>query len=130
MSSYLSFVSDGMTGIAVGDNIYWAGLAYNGQTNNSKVEVRNVISGTSSVHCLSYRRYMPGIAVKNNKIVFFTGSNIWGEMKNKFDIYDITIGVLPVNIEGAAIYSVNNIIYVAGGVVNGVLSNQVWKLEF
>jgi hypothetical protein len=26
--------------------------------------------------------------------------------------------------------SVSNIIYVAGGYVNGVLSNQVWKLEF
>ena len=70
--------------------------------------------------------------LKNNKIVFFTGR---GVEKNKFDIYDITtdtwsIGVLPQNIVGASIISVNNTIYVAGGYVNGVLSNQVWKLEF
>ena len=59
-----------------------------------------------------------------------------GELnKNKFDIYETTtntwsIGVLNQNIEGASIISVNNTIYVAGGVVNGVMSNQVWKLEF
>ncbi|MGE5106935.1 MAG: hypothetical protein ACM3H8_05295 [Sphingobacteriales bacterium] len=32
-------------------------------------------------------------------------------------------------IYGASIISVNNTIYVAGGYVNGILSNQVWKLE-
>lgn len=41
-----------------------------------------------------------------------------------------SIGVLPQNIEGASIISVNNTIYVASGYVNGVLSNPVWKLEF
>jgi hypothetical protein len=54
---------------------------------------------------------------------------------DKFDIYDIftdswSIGVLPVNIYGSSIISLNNTIYVAGGYVNGVLSNQVWKLDF
>jgi len=48
--------------------------------------------------------------------------------RNKFDIYYIatnswSVGVLPVNIDGASIISVNNIIYVAR-------VNQVWKLEF
>jgi len=57
---------------------------------------------------------------------------------NKFDIYDVTtktwsIGLLPVNIIGASIISVNNTIYVAGGQTEDGLyipSNQVWKLEF
>jgi hypothetical protein len=54
---------------------------------------------------------------------------------DKFDIYDITtgtwsIGVLSKNIEGAGIISMNDTIYVAGGYVNGGISNQVWKLEF
>ncbi len=55
--------------------------------------------------------------------------------RNKFDIYYIatnswSVGVLPVTIYGASIISVNNTICVAGGKVNGVLSKQVWKLEF
>ena len=54
---------------------------------------------------------------------------------NKFDIYDIatnswSIGVLPLNINRASIISENNTIYVAGGIVNGIVSNQVFKLEF
>jgi hypothetical protein len=54
---------------------------------------------------------------------------------NKFDIYDITtntwsVGVLQVDIYASSVISVNNTIYVAGGYVNGILSNQVWKLEF
>ncbi len=73
--------------------------------------------------------------VKDNKIVFFTG---WGGC-NKFDIYDVTtntwsIGVLPQSINAASIISVNNIIYVAGGILDAGnfsnYSNQVWKLEF
>ncbi len=54
---------------------------------------------------------------------------------NKFDIYDITsdkwsIGILPFEIYGASVISAINIIYVAVGTVNGVLSNKVYKLEF
>jgi hypothetical protein len=40
------------------------------------------------------------------------------------------VGTLPVKIYGAAIISVNNQIYLAGGYVNEVLSDQVWKVEF
>ncbi len=81
---------------------------------------------------------------KNNKIVFFTSANNVTPLyftstpppvHNKFDIYDIStntwsIGVLSQTIYGSSIISVNNTIYVAGGYVNGILSNQVWKLEF
>lgn len=54
---------------------------------------------------------------------------------NEFDIYDIasnswSIGVLPFNIQRASIISVNNVIYIAGGLINGVESNKVWTLEF
>ena len=69
--------------------------------------------------------------LKNNQIVFFTGSGV----SNKFDIYDIvndswSIGSLNQNIIGAAVISVNNTIYVAGGTLNGSLSGIVWRLEF
>ena len=71
--------------------------------------------------------------VKDNKILFLRNGDLADS--DKFDIYDIisntwSIGVLPYKIAGASIISVNNIIYVAGVSINGVLSNKVWKLEF
>jgi N-acetylneuraminic acid mutarotase len=70
--------------------------------------------------------------IKDNKLIFL---NAGGDPK-RFDIFDIgtntwSIGVLsqPIPAESSVI-SVNNTIYVAGGFVNGGLSNQVWKLEF
>ena len=89
-------------------------------------------SGSSTLTCLFQPNAYFSAVLKDNKIVFFTGL---GVEKNKFDIYDIatntwSIGVLSQNIESASIISVNNTIYVAGGYVNGVSSNQVWKLEF
>ncbi len=50
-------------------------------------------------------------------------------------MYDVgadkwSIGVLPIKLEGASIISVNNIVYLAGGSLNGVTSDKVWKLEF
>ncbi|MGZ8559669.1 MAG: hypothetical protein ACXWWC_15105 [Chitinophagaceae bacterium] len=38
--------------------------------------------------------------------------------------------MLSQKIAAASIISVDNTIYIAGGYLNGVLSNQVWKLEF
>jgi len=65
--------------------------------------------------------------VKDNKIVFFTGQ---GDVKNKFDIYDITndtwsIGTLSQDFENVAtsVISIGNSIYVAEW-------GQVYKLEF
>ena len=129
--SELSLPRAGLAGIAVGNKNYWAGgWNYSGVINS--VEIRDATTQSSTFECLFQPNAYFDAVLKNNKIVFFTGS---GAEKNKFDIYDITtdtwsIGVLPQNIEGAAIISVNNTIYVAGGYVNGVLSNQVWKLEF
>lgn len=114
--------------IHITGSIYWAG--------GCTVEIKNINTGNTSKAVL----FKPGgwlidegqnAVVKDNKIVFFTG-NAGG---NRFDIYNVTnntwsIGELPVNIKIASVISVNNTIYVAGGYINDVLSNQVWKLEF
>ncbi len=65
---------------------------------------------------------------KNEYIIFFTGYN--GGEGDQFEIYDTTsgkwsTGMLNQKIQGAAIISVNNTIYVAGGFLNGTYSNQV-----
>jgi hypothetical protein len=115
-----------ISGIGVNESIYWAAACH--------VEIINVAQWRSSSAVLS----RPGgwttndgqnAVVKDDRVVFFTGAG----NGNKFDIYDITtntwsIGVLPANITyigGASIIAVNNTIYIAGGYVNGVLSDQV-----
>jgi hypothetical protein len=74
--------------------------------------------------------------VKDDKIIWFaTLDPLTGNATDKFNIYDLTanrwsIGLLPFQISGASVISVNNTIYVAGGSVNGRMTDQVWKLEF
>jgi len=124
------------TSVAAGNRIYWAG-GYNGSNRSCLVEIKDAITGNSSIANLhepgSWETEIQNTVLINGKIVFFTRN----QGAHKFDIYDIatdtwSIGVLPANIdvEVASIISVNNTIYVAGGVINGVISNQVWKLEF
>jgi hypothetical protein len=126
--------------IAVGDKIYWCGGAtgsFPSITSTCSVEIKDVNTGNSTIQNL----FAPGrwsidggqnAVVKDNKIILYSSS---GRDADKFNIYDIasntwSIGVLPVKIEEASIISVNNTIYMAGGKVNGVLSDKVWKLEF
>ena len=120
-----------IAGIAVANKIYW--------TEGCKVEIKDVNTGSSSMTHLSapkhwYIDFGENAVVKDNKIVFL-GHNSDGTGTDKIDIYDIatntwSIGILPVNINGASIISVNNTIYVAGGYLNDARSSQVWKLEF
>jgi N-acetylneuraminic acid mutarotase len=123
----------GHGGIAVADKIYWAGGSTTGTSTSllCSVEIRGVNMGNTVIQSLSEPSGGPAL-LKNNKILFFT---INGINDNAIDIYDVSsaswsIGVLPQSIYGSSVFSVNNIIYVTGGRENGVLSNQVWKLEF
>ena len=142
----LSEEKGAMGAIAVGNKNYWAGglNVHFGQTTYlpvNTVEIMDMSTGSVSLDCLFQKNSGCAAVQKNFKIVFFTPhttQNGWlptGMVTNKFDIYDLnsnrwSIGVLPVNIYDASVISVNNTIYVAGGIVNGSLSNQVWRLEF
>jgi hypothetical protein len=120
--------------IAVGNTNYWAGgytYSPNGDNLSRQVEIRNMVSGSSTFGSLFQGNKSFSAVRRNDTIIFFTGS---GAIKNKFDVYDInsntwSIGVLPEDIEEAGIISVNNTVYVAGGKVNGSLSDQIRKLE-
>jgi N-acetylneuraminic acid mutarotase len=131
-TSDLSIARGNMASIAVGNKNYWAGGSSKTEFANEMVEIRDMNSGSSTFDCLFQPNATFSAVLKYNKIVFFTG---YGAEKNKFDIYDIatntwSVGVLPQSITAAAIISVNNTVYVAGGKVNGVLSDKVWKLEY
>lgn len=140
-ASNLSVKRGFMAAIAIGNKNYWAGGVndYGGSWTNL-LEVRDMNTGVSTFGCLSDVNAQFSAVQKGNKIIFFTsvfapGNAVPSYTRNKFDIYDLatnswSIGMLPVTIHGSAIISVNNTIYVAGGYVNGALSNQVWKLEF
>ena len=142
-TSSLSIPRGHLAGIAVGNKNYWAGGVYwqpPGPFTNL-VEIRDMNSGISTFDCLFQPNAFFSAVLKDNKIVFFTSdidTPLYGSdnpVKDKFDIYDIatntwSIGVLPFHLYGTSIISVNNTIYVAGGFVNGFLSNKVWKLEF
>ena len=103
--------------------ICWAGGATRIDLANEinitcQVEIKDLNTQTSSFTNLSHSQWYFGAYVKDNKIVYLPG----------FDIYDLSsnawsIGQLNQSLPDAII-SVNNTIYVAGG------SNQVWKLEF
>jgi hypothetical protein len=125
----------GHTGVVLADKIYWAG----GSSAGCSVEIKDLITGNSSVqHLFKPAFWWQGIGqqavIKNNKIVFLRHSDS-DSAPDRFDIYDVmtntwSIGVLPFDIDHFSVISVNNTIYIAGGVINGNVTNQVWKLEF
>jgi len=120
-----------MANIADNSKIFWAGGAnnFNGAewTSNNSVEILDLNTGVTSSVCI-HPRFGFSAVKKNEQIVFFTGYDGSGV---EFEIYDTVTGIwstgkLNQKIQGAAIISVNNTIYVTGG----IYSNQVWKLEF
>ena len=132
------------SGIAVKNKIYWAGSmigsVHGGAPVKSicAVEIRDISTQTSSVDYLSKPGHWVPVdgqnaVLKDNKILYFRHYDTADPVR--FDIYDTvtqswSIGVLPKSILGASVISVNNTVYIAGGRVNGAVSNQVWKLDF
>jgi hypothetical protein len=125
----------GYAAVSVSNKIYWAGGVYNARE-SCTVEIRDVVTGSTSIQYLSkplswWNNTGRDAVVKDNKIIFFRGS----EAGKEFDIYDIasnswSIGVFPFTVEGACIISVNNTVYLAGGVIDGSETNLVWTLDF
>ncbi|ANE51292.1 kelch repeat-containing protein [Flavisolibacter tropicus] len=119
-----------VTGVAVGNQIYWAADCF--------VEMKNVQAGSVAEAVLFRPAQWIGsqgqqAVVKDNKIIFYRHDP---DKTNQFDIYDIatntwSIGEASDVIVGGAIVSVGNTIYLAGGRVNDVfLIDLVCQLEF
>jgi hypothetical protein len=128
-------------GIYVRNKIYWAGGYSTAGAASCKVEIADPANRSSATAFLSQPvSYVnaegQNAVVKDNKIIWFaTLDPLTGNTTDRFNIYDITadrwlIGILPFKISGASVISVNNTIYVAGGSVNGKMTDEVWKLEF
>ncbi|MDB5222496.1 MAG: hypothetical protein JWN83_1163 [Chitinophagaceae bacterium] len=128
-----------MGAISANNKIYWAGgILWDATINDygvtGSVEIKNIATNSTSFECLSEAKDGITAVRKDNKLIFFGGS-YYGVFKARFDIYDLdtnlwSIGELPQNLVLASIISYNNTIYIAGGEVNGVISSQVWKLDF
>jgi N-acetylneuraminic acid mutarotase len=123
----------GLAAIAAGNKVFFAGGFSNSHVSGN-VEIRDVATGAVSYNCIIPRSGLSAV-LKDDKVIFFTGYGNDGRNGTHFEIYNLTTdtwrtGVLDKKIQGAAMIYVNNIIYVAGGYVNEVGSDQVWKLEF
>lgn len=128
-------------GIHTRNKIFWAG-GYDVLGNPTcKVEVQDLAAQTSTeaslFHPFSYVAHQGQNAViRDKKIIWFaTLDPLNGNATDKCNIYDLSTGkwaiaLLPFSISGASIISVNNTVYVAGGNVNGKMTDQVWKLEW
>ncbi len=119
-------------GIAIGNKIFWVDVADHGLIQGTcLVEIRDVVTNTSSIHYLHKPAMSPVVVVKDSKVLVF---RTWGNDRDRFDIYDTvtglwSIGVLPQPIpEWSSIISVDNVVYIAGGSVNVGSTNLVWKL--
>ena len=119
-------------GTAAADSkIFWAGGGTFSNHSN-QVEILDINSQSRSFHQLSQGRGRIQTAIKDNKIVFFTG-----DYGDKIDIYNIVTETwcwaqipFPVNYSG--VVTSGNKIYIGGGTVSSSTTNtnQVWKLEF
>jgi len=137
-TSNLQIPKTGMASITADNKIFWAGGAESPAANSSdKIEIKDLITGVSTFECIRPRSYFSAVK-KDNNIVFFTSLRDQNDPRSgtDFEIYNIltktwSIGKLDKQVYGAAIISVNNTIYVAGGTDGkGNYYNQVWKLEF
>lgn len=139
----ISALSEGKTGlasIAVADKIYWAGginSRLGGDIKSFKIEIRDIHTQVSTFACLSQRKSFFDAVLKDNQIVFFTGGySDFGQPSN-IDIYNTAtgtwaVGKLNIGVNATAVISVNNKIYVGGGMLSPgcIYSNQVWLLEW
>jgi len=124
-----------MASIATDRKIFWAGghtLNGTGWSNSDNAEILDLNTGGTSHTCILPRSVFNAVK-KDEYIIFFTGYN--GGQGDQFEIYNTvtdkwSTGMLNQKIQGATVISVNNKIFVAGGLVNGTYSSQVWKLDF
>lgn len=134
-TTYLNEIAGDVSGVAYNEKIYWAGITPSGT--DSKVEIWNTQTGSVTTSCLSYPRTHPTAVVRNNDILFFnTGSigtiSFYG-LSDHFDIYNSltderSIGYLNQSIGGAAVISINNVVYMAGGITANGYSDKVYTL--
>jgi hypothetical protein len=124
-TSTLQDLSGPISGAAIGNVIYWGGIAK--LQNLGKVEAFNTSNNTvTSTGCLSYPRIAPTAVVRNSEIAFFpTGrwTNDEAVLMKQLDIYNPStnkwsIGLLDRPIEAAGIVSINNTLYMGGGRVD------------
>lgn len=119
--SELTVPMGSIAGIAANNQIYW--------TSECTLEIRHILTGSSSITHLSKSWVTSTPVIKNNKMIFPFQDGM------KFDIYDMItntwyVGVLNQRVAGGDLISVNNEIYIAGGSLDGRVSDGVYKLGF
>ncbi len=91
----------------------------------------DVITGNRTFHQLFQARANFQAVMKNDKILFFTGE----PNSRTVEVYNTNMQTwsgceLPQSMANSGIVSTGDKVYVAGGVVDGVLSSRVWLVDF
>jgi hypothetical protein len=128
-----------MGSLATDNEIFWAGGVRQGGASWSGtpyLEIRDINTGSSTYNCV-LPKWGFSVAKKNEYLVFFTGVPSNEPFSaTQFDIFNTltnewSTGVLSIPVNYSSIISVNNTIYVAGGMnASGGLYDKLWKLEF
>ena len=111
--------------IAARNTIFWAG-------GSNKIETYDVTSGAHSLYDLGTN--VTQSVKKNNKLLFFN-TGYTPVRSKRVDVFDIDTNTwlkyqLPQPIQNTGIVSSGDKVYMAGGLVNGTISNEVWLLDF
>jgi hypothetical protein len=141
-AALLSEPRSNFAAIEYAGNIYYAGgekyFAGNPSIQSASVEIFESSSGQTSFSCLFQPNSWFDAVIDNNRLVFFTGGGAWGgggPDHSRFDIYDPatntwSIGKLGRDLTYTGILNTGNLTYIAGGYNNGVVTDEVFKLQF
>ncbi len=115
------------------DFAFWAGGYQLDQKPSPVIQILNVITTNISFHKLTspVAGFKSKALVHKNDIIFFSGDGVNRIHFNKYEIGSAksTEGRLDKDIVAADIVALKNKFYMAGGTVNGIISDKIWIME-
>ena len=125
----LSEARQSIKAVTLNNKVFFAGGQTLAGNHKRTVDIYDNSEQSWSTACLSRNTVLQGAAVAGQRVCFFEGTrvDIFDASLNTWLINDLNISVA---FEGSIVISTGNNIYIAGGNVNNVWTNQVWRVQF